>query len=112
MSHFYDPHDRRYLRDLSAAAPEVFAAFTAFNDAALHRDDAAIPAKYRELMAVSVALTTQCPFCIEAHTKAAKEAGATPAELAETVGIAMALRAGAAIMHGAEAGKFYAGVDE
>jgi AhpD family alkylhydroperoxidase len=35
----------------------------------------AIPRKYRELIALGVAFTTQCPYCIEVHTKAAKAAG-------------------------------------
>jgi AhpD family alkylhydroperoxidase len=38
--------------------------------------DGAIPAKYKELMAVAVAITTQCVYCIEFHTQKAKKAGA------------------------------------
>lgn len=104
MTQFYDSHDMRaHLKDLQAAAPEVFSAFARFDEAAMRRDDAKIPAKYRELIALGVALTTQCVFCIEGHTKAAKKAGADREELAEAVGIAMALRAGGAMTHGAEA---------
>jgi AhpD family alkylhydroperoxidase len=51
-------------------------------------------------MAVAVALTTQCPYCIEIHKEEALKAGATEAELAETTFVAAALRAGAAITHG------------
>ncbi len=51
-------------------------------------------------MAIAVALTTQCPYCIELHRQAAHQAGVTGQELAETVHVA-ALRAGAAITHGA-----------
>jgi AhpD family alkylhydroperoxidase len=51
-------------------------------------------------MAVAVALTTQCIYCIEIHTKRAREAGATEQELAEVVAVAAALRAGGAIAHG------------
>jgi AhpD family alkylhydroperoxidase len=53
-----------------------------------------------ELVAVAVALTTQCPYCIEIHTKKAKKASATEQELAETTLVAAALRAGAAMTHG------------
>jgi AhpD family alkylhydroperoxidase len=62
--------------------------------------DGAIPAKTKELMAVAVALTTQCPYCIDIHTKRAKAAGCTGAELAETTLVAAALRAGGAVTHG------------
>jgi AhpD family alkylhydroperoxidase len=56
--------------------------------------------QYKELMAVAVALTTQCRYCIEIHKEEALKAGATEAELAETTFVAAALRAGAAITHG------------
>jgi AhpD family alkylhydroperoxidase len=50
-------------------------------------------------MAVAVALTTQCPYCIDIHPKAAREAGATDQMLGETETVAAAMRAGAAITH-------------
>jgi AhpD family alkylhydroperoxidase len=48
---------------------------------------------------VAVALTTQCPYCIELHVKSARKEGATDAMLAETAVIAAAMRAGGAITH-------------
>ena len=53
----------------------------------------------KQLMAVAVALTTQCPYCIDIHLKAAREAGATDQMLGETATVAAAMRAGAAITH-------------
>ncbi|MGH7918788.1 MAG: carboxymuconolactone decarboxylase family protein [Candidatus Dormibacteraceae bacterium] len=109
MTHLYDSHDLRHLQDLRAPAPQVLEAFAAFDAAALHREDARIPSKYRELIALGVPLTTPCVFCIEAHTKAAKKAGADQTEPAEAVGIAMALRAGGSLTQGAEAAKVFSG---
>jgi AhpD family alkylhydroperoxidase len=86
------------LKTLGELAPDAFKAFMAFDEAALK--DGAIPVKYKELTAVAVALTTQCPYCIEIHTGIAKKAGATEAELAETTLLTAALRAGGAITHG------------
>ncbi|MGP4086417.1 carboxymuconolactone decarboxylase family protein [Streptomyces sp. KR55] len=54
-----------------------------------------------------MALTTQCAYCIEAHTKAAHAAGATQEELAEATMIAAALRAGGSYAHGFMAMKFF-----
>jgi AhpD family alkylhydroperoxidase len=51
-------------------------------------------------MAIAVALSTQCPYCIEIHRQQAVDAGVTETELAETIQIAAALRAGGAITHG------------
>jgi AhpD family alkylhydroperoxidase len=50
-------------------------------------------------MAVAVALTTQCPYCIEIHSGNARKAGATDVEIAEAGMVAAALRAGAAVTH-------------
>jgi AhpD family alkylhydroperoxidase len=97
----YDLTNLEKLKALDANAPSAMQAFWAFDKAAMA--DGAIPAKYKELMAVAVALTTQCPYCIEIHSGRAKACGATEAEIAEVVTIAAALRAGAAITHGTHA---------
>ena len=56
-------------------------------------------------MALAVAFTTQCPYCIELHSNNARELGNSDREIADTVLIAAALRAGAAITHGTHAMK-------
>ncbi len=91
------------VRTLRQNAPETFAQFAAFDAAALREGDRVIPRKYVELMAIAIATTTQCGDCIIAHTAAAKKEGATEKELAETIFISTALRAGAAFSHGLKA---------
>jgi AhpD family alkylhydroperoxidase len=54
-------------------------------------------------MALAVAFTTQCPYCIEIHARKARAAQATDQEIAETVLVAAALRAGGAVTHGTHA---------
>ena len=54
----------------------------------------------RELIALGVALTTQCTYCIDAHSNKAVAAGATRGELAEASWVAAAIRAGGAFAHG------------
>ena len=93
---------------LIALAPREAHAFLALKSAA-ERTDGAIPAKYRELISIAVALTTQCSYCIDAHTANAAAAGATRADIAETVMIAAALRAGAAVGHGLSALRLFDG---
>jgi AhpD family alkylhydroperoxidase len=94
----YDMSQLKRLGPMGKLAPEAMAGFQALDKAALA--DGAIPKKYKELMAIAVALTTQCPYCLDVHRKAALASGATPEELAETVFVATALRAGAAFTHG------------
>jgi AhpD family alkylhydroperoxidase len=94
----YDKANLGKLGRMGELAPEAFKAFVAFDKAAVA--EGAIPVKYKELIAVGVALTTQCPYCIDIHTANAKRAGATERELAEATLVAAALRAGAAMTHG------------
>jgi len=99
----FDMKNLAKLKTMEADAPEAFKAYVAFDKAAMA--DGAIPVKYKELMALAVAFTTQCPYCIEIHSRGARAAGATEPEIAETVCVAAALRAGAAITHGTHAMK-------
>ena len=94
----YSKDNLSKLPKLGEFAPEATTALWAYDKAALA--DGAIPKKYKELMAIAVALTTQCPYCIEVHRQQALKAGVTEQELAEVVHVAAALRAGAAITHG------------
>jgi AhpD family alkylhydroperoxidase len=95
----YEMAHIKKLKKYGELAPAAWQAFVAFDKAALA--DGAIPAKTKELIALAVAMTTQCPYCIEIHNKRAREAGCTEAEIAESVMVAAALRAGAAVTHGA-----------
>ena len=104
--HYHDPADLRLLKEMGKLAPTEFNAWVAL-DQIVGREDGAIPRKYRELIALAVACTTQCPYCIEVHTKAAKKAGASKQEVTEAALLAAALRAGGAATHGAMALKFY-----
>ncbi len=94
----YDMNNLKQLGTLGKNAEKAMKAFQAFDSIAL--EEGAIPVKYKELMAIAVALTTQCPYCLEIHKKNAINAGATQEELAETTFIAAVLRAGAAVVHG------------
>lgn len=94
----YDPANLKKLKKFGELAPAAWEGFLAFDKAAMA--DGAIPSRTKELIAVAVAMTTQCPYCIDIHTKRAKAAGCTEAELAETVMVAAALRAGGSITHG------------
>ena len=96
MTEYQTPKDRAYTDSLIKSAPKEAAAFLNLKHTA-ERKDGVIPIKYRELMSVAVALTTQCAYCIEAHINNAVQAGATREEIAETVFIAAALRAGGAV---------------
>ncbi len=96
---FYHPDDGKRLRKLRELQPELFKSFVDFDSKVFAAG--ALPVKTKELIAVGTAHITQCPYCIDAHTKRAKKAGATDAEIAEAIFVAMALRAGGSWAHSA-----------
>ena len=52
------------------------------------------------MIALAVALTTQCPYSLEIHRTNALNAGVTEGEIAEVVFLAASMRATATIAHG------------
>ena len=93
QEHYHNENDLKLMREML--------------DHIIGRENGAIPKKYRELIAIAVAATTQCPYCMEAHAKVAQGAGATREEVVEASLIAAALRAGSAATHGTMALKFF-----
>ena len=104
--HYHESSDLRLLQDMSELAPTEFKAWFAL-DRIVGREDGAVPRKYRELIALAVACTTQCPYCVAVHAKGAKAAGATEEVVSEASLIASAIRSSGATTHGAMALKFY-----
>ena len=83
-------------RDL---APETQAAFGAFSRTVFA--EGALSAKMKQIVAVAAARVTQCPYCIEGHTKVAVRSGATQEDLMEAIWVAVEMRAGGAYAHSA-----------
>ena len=80
-------------------APTQLEAFQNFSRAVFA--DAALPSLTKQLIAVAVAHTTQCPYCIKGHTRAALKAGATEEQIMEAIWVAAEMRAGGAYAHSA-----------
>lgn len=99
MNEYQSAKDFKIMPRLLDLAKEEGQAFMAFDHVA-KRTDGFIPPKIREFISLAVALTTQCSYCLDVHTKAAKKAGATAEEIAELISIAAAVRAGATMGHG------------
>lgn len=94
----YDTHNLANLPHLKSLSPAAMGAFEAFDRAAMA--PGVIPRKFKELMAVAVAVSTQCPYSLEIHRVNAQNAGASEGEIAEAIFVAAAMRATAAIAHG------------
>ena len=81
------PGTMRGYRDLSQAGAQT----------------ARLDDKTRELIAIAVGVTRQCDGCIATHVAADRKSGATPEEIAEALGVAIAVNAGAALVFSARA---------
>jgi len=81
--------------------PDIVKGYTTLSRAgqkAGHLDE-----KTRELIALAVAITLRCDGCITVHTAAAQQRGATKEEVAEVLGVAVSVNAGAAVVYSARA---------
>jgi len=95
-----------YLKDLlntigklAELSPDTVRGYRTLSDAGKktnHLDE-----KTRQLIALAVAVTTRCDGCITVHTDAAITAGASKEEIAEALGVAVALNSGAALVYSA-----------
>lgn len=84
MNTYQSPDDLKQTTLLLELAPQEGNAFMHF-DHIVRREGGFIPSKTREFISLAVALTTQCAYCLDVHSKRAKRAGMTPEELAELV---------------------------
>lgn len=89
---------RVQMRGLVPDVMKGYAALAGSGGSAKHLD-----AKTRELISLAVAVTTRCDGCIASHVEAAVALGVTQEELAEALGVAMAMNAGAALVYSTRA---------
>jgi len=82
---------------IGRTSPSIVRGYRELTDAGNKAD--LLGAKTRELIALAVAVTRQCDGCITIHTDAAIKHGATREEIVETLGVAVAVNAGATLVY-------------
>ncbi|GGC17827.1 alkyl hydroperoxide reductase AhpD [Novosphingobium marinum] len=87
--------------ELGKSAPGAMKAFREMGAAAL--EEGALDTRSKELMAVAISVAMRCDPCITYHVAAARKAGASRDEIAETVGLAIYMGAGPSAMYAAQA---------
>ena len=103
MSHFHDVISdlRQPTRELKAAIPDAWAGFAALHEHALGAG--ALPAHVKELVALAIAVSKECDGCIAYHARGAALKGASRAELAEVLAVALLMNGGPASVYGPRA---------
>jgi AhpD family alkylhydroperoxidase len=89
------------MGDLAKLSPDLIRGYRTIADAG--NKTSKLDAKTRELIALAVAITLRCDGCITTHTDAAIKHGATKEEMAEALGVAITVNAGAALVYSARA---------
>jgi len=95
--HFYSKDALLAMGKFAEVKGDLLGAFASFNQKVF--EPGALSEKMKELIAVGCAHITHCPYCIDGHTRKAKEAGATEEEIAEAIMVGVALSAGGAMAH-------------
>ncbi len=93
------------VAELHKAAPGAMKAFREMSAATLQ--PGVLDTKTKELMAVAISVAVRCDPCVTYHVSAARRAGATREEIAETVGLAIYMGAGPSAMYAAQALEAY-----
>ncbi|MBS1836878.1 MAG: carboxymuconolactone decarboxylase family protein [Actinobacteria bacterium] len=103
MGHHHDVADelRTPARELRHAIPDTIGAFAGLHRAAMA--DGALPRRTKELIALAIAVVERCDGCVVAHARGAAAAGATEAEVAEAMGVAVLMNGGPATVWGPRA---------
>jgi len=89
------------IGDLKQLSPDTVNGYMTASGAGAKTDH--LDAKTRELISLAVAVTTRCDGCIAVHSAQAVKQGATREEIAEALGVAVAMNAGAALVYSARA---------
>jgi AhpD family alkylhydroperoxidase len=76
----------------SERLPETMEAFSKLRETIFK--NGALDVKTKELISVTAAVLMRCEFCVQIHSKRAKEQGATEDEIAEAISVAMFVAAG------------------
>lgn len=81
--------------------PEVTKAYAALSGAVM--GEGALDRKTKELIALAISISLRCDGCIASHARAAARRGATEAEVAEAIGVAILMNGGPATVWGPRA---------
>lgn len=97
MASHYQVEDLARFADMGKVDPKNFENFMKWYAGTL--EDGAIDAKTKKLIGLAVSFAVQCPYCIDSYAKSCADAGYSPEQMAEAVGIAASIKGGAVIAH-------------
>ena len=100
METYYHPQDLPKFQEIGEEAPDLAEKFFEYYGAVFAEGE--LTEREKALIALAVAHTIQCPYCIDAYTQACLEKGSNLTEMTEAVHVATAIRGGASLVHGVQ----------
>ena len=102
---YYQSQDLKKFKNISDWSPELGKKFFDYYNSVF--EESALNAREKSLIALAVAHTVQCPYCIDAYTQDGLERGVDKEEMMEAVHVAAAIRGGASLVHGVQMMEVY-----
>jgi alkylhydroperoxidase/carboxymuconolactone decarboxylase family protein len=97
---YYQSQDLKKFKNISDWSPELGEKFFDYYNSVF--EEGALTAREKSLIALAVAHTVQCPYCIDAYTQDGLKRGIDKTEMMEAVHVAGAIRGGASLVHGVQ----------
>ncbi len=98
MDQYYNPAHLPNFHAIREGNPELAEKFFAYYGAVFA--EGALSSREKALIALAVAHTVQCPYCIDAYSKESLQQGADLEQMTEAIHVATAIRGGASLIHG------------
>ena len=98
MNHYYEAKDLKRFAEVGKFSPEFMAKFFDYYNA-VTGTDSALTKREKALIALAIAHSKQCPYCIDAYTMQCLETGSNPEQMTEAVHVAAAMEAGMSLIH-------------
>jgi 4-carboxymuconolactone decarboxylase len=99
-AHYYNAPDLARFPEISRGSPALAEKFFAWYGAVF--EEGALTAREKSLIALAVAHTVQCPYCIDAYSNDALSKGSNLDEMTEAIHVAAAIRGGSSLVHGVQ----------
>jgi alkylhydroperoxidase/carboxymuconolactone decarboxylase family protein len=100
MEHYYHRQDLARFPEMGKASPELWEKFLSWYSAVFA--EGALTEREKALIALAVAHSVQCPYCIDAYTTACLEKGSNLEQMTEAIHVTAAIRGGASLVHGVQ----------
>jgi alkylhydroperoxidase/carboxymuconolactone decarboxylase family protein len=97
---YYNPEDLKKFENVTDFQEKLGKKFFDYYGSVF--EEGALTAREKSLIALAVAHTIQCPYCIDAYTEDTLEKGCSEEQMMEAVHVATAIRGGASLLHGVQ----------